>query len=1191
MTQDCPGAERLAEFVTGSLEESHAEQVLDHLETCSTCAAAAEQQMRLGPAATTPAPVPSERLLRALRAIDGPSGIQAAHETPSLNQAATIAARGREADEPRPLDLPGYEIIRRIARGGMGVVYEARQHQPNRTVALKMILAGQFASDEEIRRFHQEAESAAGLDHPGIVPIYEVGEHRGQHFYSMGLVAGRTLKQVLADEVLSSRDAASLLHQLALAVSYAHQRGVIHRDLKPANVLVDRENRPRITDFGLAKRTDRDSQLTGTGDVMGTPGFMPPEQARGESVTEAADIYSLGAVLYNMLTGRPPFQAASAVETIRLVTDAEAVPPRQLNELIDRDLETICLKCLEKDASRRYATAAELAADLHRYLDGEPIQARPVSRAERAVKWARKRPAITAMMGLVAVVTTAGVAFSAYHWNRAVRERDDRTAAQLRAEANLQKARDAVLTMLTRVGDERLRNVPQMSRLREKLLQDAVRFNKSLLELSDEPSIRADVADTQLILARIYNMLGQKEQTVAALDSAISMLDALHAEHPEVRPYHTSLIRAHVLAAETYQGMSEHDRATTACGSVDELISGIPLRQRTDQERRLVAATQAVRAASHAATGSAGSAETAYRDALTTLATVTPSGREEPEFRQQQAEVHLALGVLLSPTQNTEGASEQFAEALTILDRLATESPDERTYQEDYASACFTVAGFKRDIGEFDEAETLAARALAAREQLASDFPHIPDFRNDAASAMSLLAITLAVSQQTSKAAPFFKRARDESQALLDDFPDVVLFERTLARHEKLLGIFYHNTRDTLKSRTPYNNARERFEDLNRRFPDDPQYLAETAATYGGLRNSYFATGEFDESLQWSRKEIDLLKKLRSLEPANYDHVHRLASAYRWRGETFRAQGELDQAETNLITAIELHKLVAEKVPEKAQYQRLLAEAHVMMARYYVEFDDYATAVKLFSEAITIQDALVSRDQEWSEPRDNLVETLQQRGRARVRLNDQLKAMADFDRAVQICLDMNILAGEEPMLIHRYALTLEDRAALYQDLGERSKARVDRETAVHAMRTITGMRPDDVRLPEYLFDALIALSEMEIEDGNLQAAEVLLREAIDLKRTSEERLLASAECLARLAAESDATDGTPIDELRKLAVAQLETVAKGRLRPDAEALLTDARFTSLATSADFARLRTIVENLPVTAPDEESSCR
>ncbi|MDV6034248.1 MAG: protein kinase [Phycisphaera sp. RhM] len=286
-----------------------------------------------------------------------------------------------------------YELLEEIARGGMGVVLKARQINLNRVVALKMILAGDLAGDEEVKRFKSEAESAAQLDHPGIVPIFEIGEHQGQHYFSMGFVDGVSLAVRLRNGPLPPREAAELMAKICEAVSYAHDKGVIHRDLKPGNVLIDTNGAPRVTDFGLAKQVGGDSELTRTGQILGTPAFMPPEQASGklDEVGPLSDVYSLGAMLNMMLTGRAPFQAASPMETLLQVLDEEPVAPRQLNSAIPIDLETICLKCLEKQPQFRYASAAELHEDMLRFLNDEAIAARRPGTIERLVRWSRKQ--------------------------------------------------------------------------------------------------------------------------------------------------------------------------------------------------------------------------------------------------------------------------------------------------------------------------------------------------------------------------------------------------------------------------------------------------------------------------------------------------------------------------------------------------------------------------------------------------------------------------------------------------------------------------------------------------------------------------------------------------------------------------------------------------------------------------------
>src|ERR1700757_1109045 len=310
-------------------------------------------------------------------------------------------------------ELGDYELLEEVGRGGQGVVFRARQKSLNRIVALKVINLGEWASKAHVKRFRREAEAAASLEHPSIVPIYEVGERDGSCYFSMKFVEGGQLDEVVRRAPMSIRQATELIAKMARTVHYAHEHGIVHRDIKPGNILLDVKGEPHLTDFGLARLVETESAMTRTMEVLGTPSYMAPEQAVGNNaqLTSATDVYGLGAVLYQLLTDHPPFAGGTTYETIKLVLDSEPRRPRLWNRKIDRDLSTICLKCLEKDPKRRYSSALGLAQDLEHWLKHEPIRAKRSGVFTHARKWVRRQPAIVT---LLASLVTLGAAIG---WN------------------------------------------------------------------------------------------------------------------------------------------------------------------------------------------------------------------------------------------------------------------------------------------------------------------------------------------------------------------------------------------------------------------------------------------------------------------------------------------------------------------------------------------------------------------------------------------------------------------------------------------------------------------------------------------------------------------------------------------------------------------------------------------------------
>ena len=495
----------------------------------------------------------------------------------SLPAASLFAQHAPTRPEPLPeavADLPavpGYEILEVLGRGGMGIVYKARHHRLQRLVALKMILAGAHAGPRELARFRTEAEAVARLQHPNIVQIYEVGEQHRLPYCVLEFVDGGSLARKLAGTPLPPRQAAQLAATLAEAMHAGHQRGIVHRDLKPDNVLLTADGTPKVTDFGLAKKLDADADQTASGAIVGTPSYMAPEQARGrgKEVGPAADVYALGAMLYEALTGRPPFKAATPLETMLQVIHEEPVPPRRFQPAVPAELETICLKCLAKDPAHRYASALALADDLKRFLSGEPIWARRSTVWEQTVKWAKRKPAAAGLVGVSALALLAlfGVvlgftlklqaALTATRGQRDLAEKREKEADKQRAAA--EQARAEAQAVNDFLQNDLLRQANSYAQADRNFTPDPDMKVRTLLDRA-AAGIGARFRHQPLVAAAIHQAVGDAYQGVGKYVSAIRHLTAAR----ELRTTHLGPDHAYTLRTLHSLASAYRDAGRTA---------------------------------------------------------------------------------------------------------------------------------------------------------------------------------------------------------------------------------------------------------------------------------------------------------------------------------------------------------------------------------------------------------------------------------------------------------------------------------------------------------------------------------------------------------------------------------------------------------------------------------------------------
>jgi tetratricopeptide (TPR) repeat protein/tRNA A-37 threonylcarbamoyl transferase component Bud32 len=480
-----------------------------------------------------------------------------------------------------------YETVSILGQGGMGVVYKARQLSLNRLVALKMIRNAEFASEDQVRRFQNEAESVATLDHPGIVPIYEVGTYEDQRYFSMKLVEGQGLDKKLGELARDPRAAARIVAEVADAVNHAHQRGILHRDLKPANILVDGQGHAHVTDFGLAKRIEDDAGLTVSGAIMGTPSYMAPEQAAGRLslITTVSDVYGLGAILYAALTGRAPFASDSVMNTLDQVRNSQPQPPTRVNAKLPRDLEVICLKCLEKDPRHRFTSAQAVADDLHRWLRGEPIAARPVGPIVRLRMWAKRKPALAGLSAALIIASIAGVIGVTWQWSEAVSQRN----------------------LAQRARDEAVRQ-EQTARKAESDARDArdqaVASEKKAVSARAQAEQNAQIAGMQATLAlnTIQDLVSQVQKGIqgpglydlktALLDSALKRIDGVAGIYEKSTSKEATTAAALMELGKIYRQLGQTKKALSAYQKCLEITKErVKIKNYSDPSRQNLANT------------------------------------------------------------------------------------------------------------------------------------------------------------------------------------------------------------------------------------------------------------------------------------------------------------------------------------------------------------------------------------------------------------------------------------------------------------------------------------------------------------------------------------------------------------------------------------------------------------------------
>jgi serine/threonine protein kinase/Flp pilus assembly protein TadD len=832
---------------------------------------------------------------------------------------ASVALRSGGQARSDALDLSckrlgDYTIVREIGRGGMGVVYEARQISLDRRVALKVLPFAAVLDQKQIARFYNEAQAAAHLQHPNIVPVFFVGCERGVHYYAMQYVDGQPLdlairqlrsmaqaghkraspsdptdsegradtasvrsgtwKQFTTSASLKSGDyfrtVANLGVEAAEALDYAHQCGVIHRDVKPSNLLLDDRGKVWITDFGLA-RFHANDRLTATGDVMGTVRYMSPEQVSGKSgvMDERTDIYSLGVTLYEMATLEEAFAGASRQEFFRRILEEEPRTPRQINPAIPVDLETILLKAMAKSPQDRYPSAKELAQDLKHYIEGEPILARRASLADRAAKWARRHRTLVAAAAAMLLLVLMGSVISSL---LIASEHAKTKAALAQAEANLQQAEKNLRRAETHFGQlrevvdrfgayhaERLKDLPGAEPLRRELLLDTLGYYRGFIQYAgNDPTLQSDLAITYSKAAAVTEQLGDKSAALAEYRQAATAFQAAAALHPEKPQYRADLALCHnnlgLLLSTTGKPGEAEEAYRQALAFQKQLVADDP---RSDKFQSDLALTYGNLGLLAGAANQSSKARQAYQEAIRIEEELVKRFPGKPDYLRNLAVSYNNLSFLQAKTDPIK-AEESSRQAQSAQEKLVAAHPTIAEYQSDLALSYNNLGALENHNGRLAKAEASYRQAIATQEQLARKSPSVLRFRCDLAVSHNNLGRLYSKSNQLAKANASFERAKAIMKDLVDDYPTELSYQSTLGGILNNLGRVLEQLGRLDDATKTYSQAIEHQRFAYERAQQVAQFRDFLDKHYANYRRALQATGQWDKDAKAAADQVKL---------------------------------------------------------------------------------------------------------------------------------------------------------------------------------------------------------------------------------------------------------------------------------------------------------------------------------------------
>jgi tetratricopeptide (TPR) repeat protein/tRNA A-37 threonylcarbamoyl transferase component Bud32 len=878
----------------------------------------------------------------------------------------------------------------------MGAVYLARQVRLNREVALKVILEGARAAPENRARFKAEAEAVARLHHPNIVQIFEFGEDQEGLFLALEFVDGPSLQKAAAGQPQPPRHAAQLVHTLAAALQFAHDRGIVHRDLKPSNILLAATGEPKIADFGLARDLRQPSDKTLTGAVVGTPNYMAPEQAAGgaKNAGPAADIYALGAILYWLLVGRPPFHADSVLEILRQVVEHEPPSVRLLNPKLDRDLDTICMKCLQKDPDKRYATAGDLASDVARYLGGEPITARPVGRLERLDRWRRRNPRVAALTAALIGVFLTGFAAVTWQWLETARHREV-------AEENFAWATSAV-SDLTSVSENRLLDERGLQPLRREILERALRYYETFAaNRRGHTGLQQDLAEAHYNIGKIQNLLGDKDLAIASLQKSVEIHERLRAGR-DSEYLRRAVATVYGQLAQVKESIGDLDAAARLYDAACELLRASHDANPQDAGIELeLADYRADRAFLEIRRGNFEEGLEGVRQAVGLHQELHAAHPQDREVRTRLAAVLNNWGLAQRRAGQLESALDSYSEAVGIQAALNREFPDVIEFQEDTAMSHFNLGSVQGLLGRSEDAASSFEAAGAAYRSLQTSNPAVPQFRQGEADCLSEIAYLRIGEQKFDQAEASLLQAIGVLEKLVEQAPSAVSYLESLRNAYGVLVTCQYAQGDPQAALDYLLKAADVQTSIVQRTPEVPEAADGQADMYNNLGILHRELGNLDEALMALDRALAIKESLALRFPDVGDYRSAIGRIHANRAECFAARNELDQAIASYDAATREWRQLIEQHPSRWKDRDALATALTDAAAIHARAGRHDEARRKYQAAVEGLSSLVEESDDATF-RFNLARAWHNYGELEHQQSDLEAARANYTRAASI---------------------------------------------------------------------------------------------------------------------------------------------------------------------------------------------